>query len=69
MAKDRAHDPNRKFNLPRVDSAYNFMQYTGPEDYTEDERVKSLELIKDLNKKLDPEGKNPWNQNRGESNG
>ena len=64
---DRANNNNRK--LSRPDTAYNFMQYTGPEDYTEDERAKSLELFKDLNKKLDPEGKNPWNQNRGKSNG
>ena len=57
---DRANNNNRK--LSRPDSAYGFMEYTGPEDYTEDERGKSLELIKDLNKMLDPEGKNPWNQ-------
>ena len=57
---DRANNNNRK--LSRPDTAYNFMQYTGPEDYTEDERGKSLELIKDLNKMLDPEGKNPGNQ-------
>ena len=55
MAKDRARDPNRKFNLSRVDSAYNFMNYADPEDYTPDERVKSAELIKNVNDKLFPD--------------
>jgi len=55
MAKDRAHDPNRKFNLSRVDSAYNFMHYTDPEHYTPDERSKSEELIKNVSDKLFPD--------------
>jgi hypothetical protein len=62
---DRANDNNRK--LSRPDTAYNFMQYTGPEDYTEDEHAKSLELIKSVTKMLDPEGKHPWNQNKGKN--
>lgn len=57
---DRANNNSRK--LSRPDTAYNFMEYVGPENYTEDERAKSLEVIKSLNKMLDPEGKNPWNQ-------
>ena len=52
MPKDRANDPNRKLNLSRIDSAYDFMKYVEPESYTPDERVKSEELIKDLNDKL-----------------
>ena len=54
MAKDRANDSNRKMNLSRPDSAYSFMNYVGPENYTDDERAKSTELIKDLNNKLFP---------------
>jgi len=55
MAKDRAHDPNRKLNLSRVDSAYNFIKYVEPESYTPDERVKSEEFIKNVSDKLFPD--------------
>jgi len=54
-APDRANDPNRKFKLSRPDTAYNFMSYVGPENYTEDEHTKSKELIKNVNDKLFPD--------------
>ena len=57
---DRANDNNRK--LSRPDTAYNFMQYTGPVDYTEDEHAKSLELIKSVTKMLQGNQTRPWDK-------
>ena len=57
---DRANNNNRK--LSRPDTAYNFMQYTGPEDYTEDEHAKSLELIKSVTKMLQGNQPRPWDK-------
>lgn len=54
MLKDRANDPNRKLKLSRPNTAYNFMHYVGPENYTKDERVKSAEFTRDLNDWLFP---------------
>jgi hypothetical protein len=53
--KDRAEEPNRKFELSRPDSAYNFMHYVDPEGYTPDERKKSSELIENVTRKVFPD--------------